>query len=1769
MKKTFKKAVSILTTVAIIISLVSLNAFVSTAQTQTWRDMAQVVNVVRIPGTQPTINNENDQATALAHIKLALEVVDLANEASAELAAEIVNANALKARADAAILDSGIGAKRTAAVNAVNAYNAGSGIFYADAQAAVNEYEAARLVVNPAIEAYIDAADVANALKVEVDAAHRLANDFLDYANTLIEPIQEYTIETLFAALDNPEVLANGTTSFDDFLEVYYQYVLYWADFYDVTYTPISPVKGLSRDALIDLLDEIGRLVKLIMEANGLEYEAQYEAELARVIAAVERANAGTPEGARSNEIITNAEIINKSISGNGWNQTTTYRHTLTNGFKFGQERTAFDFAGNGFMNVLVDYWYTNEMHQPERNANETDAQYNTRYRNALRDKAKTVADAGVLWRQDDLSNGEQFYEQIGSDKVSNTWKGGTGNKNLSITWGDPSYVNGTETNPTRGNRVNAGAGNGQNSNVQQIIAIDWNNTSRTVSSYVFILDGLYSPDQEINLEFTPAMRNSISGNTVVVKRIAYVEDHQENMRLALAALPTEIIGVPAPGNVPIMPTYDPIVVFPIIPPPDRAKGSLQIVKEQGLGGDTFPANASFTFKVTIGGVEQPNVILNSANNFTSTLSNLDEGLSYRVEEVWQPRYTLNDVKINGVSQPALVAEGTIAQNTTIAVVFTNVYDAPRGQIALTKTVSGGDANLVDSDKVFTFNVTIGDTTHQVRLKAGETWNSSEINEQGFLTGTLYTIVETGDLENFTVTGEVKTGTAIVEGPNPITVNNQYDAPRGQIALRKTVSGGDANLVDSNKVFTFNVTIGDTTYPVSLKAGETWNSSEINAQGFLAGTLYTIVETGDLENFTVTGEVKTGTAIVEGVTSVTVNNQYDAPRGQIALTKTVSGGDAELVDPDKVFTFDVTIGGTTYPVSLIAGGTWNSSEINPQGFLTGTLYTIVETGDLEYFTVTGEVTTETAIVEGVNPVTINNNYGAPRGQIALTKTVSGGDAELVDPDKVFTFDVTIGGTTYPVSLIAGGIWNSSEINAQGFIAGTPYTIVETGDLENFTVTGEVKTETAIVEGANPVTINNQYDAPRGQIALTKTVRGGDANLVDSDKVFTFDVTIGDTKHQVSLKAGEIWNSSEINEQGFIAGTLYTIVETGDLEYFTVTGEVKTETAIVEGVTPITVNNQYDAPRGQIALTKTVSGGDANLVDSNKVFTFDVTIGGTKYPVSLKAGEIWNSSEINPQGFLTDTLYTIVETGDLENFTVTGEVKTETAIVEGVNPVTINNQYDAPRGTISLTKVVTGESSLAPDVDFVFNITIGEDEFNGVELKAGAIWKPTDENGVKTYLGGTTYTIEEVDVPANFAAQETIVGTIQVDESNEVVEVTHEEFTNTYTAPRGTIELKKVVTGESSLAPDVDFVFNITIGEDEFNGVELKADGTWKPTDENDVVKTYLEGTTYTIEEVDVPANFAAQETIVGTIQVDESNEVVEFTHEEFTNTYTAPRGTIELKKVVTGESSLAPDVDFVFDVTINGVTEKVTLNKANNLTWTSENQYLLGTEYTIVETSEYANFTNVSGTVTGAITEIGVKAVTFENSYTAPRGNIVLTKTVTGEGAPADAVFTFEVIIDGNKQVVTLKANETWTSASYLVGTKYSVTETNVPENFTYVSGNIENATVVVGTNAVGVVNNYKTPEQPTPPRPIPPTPIPPNVIPDDIVPEGPVEIPESPTPTGVYQPDPVEIPEPPTPRGVIEFPSETNPGTGVSIAGLGAIISAGALMLARKKKKD
>ena len=207
---------------------------------------------------------------------------------------------------------------------------------------------------------------------------------------------------------------------------------------------------------------------------------------------------------------------------------------------------------------------------------------------------------------------------------------------------------------------------------------------------------------------------------------------------------------------------------------------------------------------------------------------------------------------------------------------------------------------------------------------------------------------------------------------------------------------------------------------------------------------------------------------------------------------------------------------------------------------------------------------------------------------------------------------------------------------------------------------------------------------------------------------------------------------------------------------------------------VTVTNsgipQKEYDRGRIQLKKVYVDANGNEI-KEKVFKFKVTVGSESYIVEIKSGSIWRSGYFYWEKGTSAPTYTVEELEIPEGCTVS--IDKPTGILEAEDPenntkgiidiIATNTASRIHESRISIDKnIIVNDKLSEDDVTgiFTFNITVtGTFFYNGVsyadtsmnittQISEDTNWSWTSMP-IYWYDKAPTYSVEEIDIPANW------------------------------------------------------------------------------------------------------------------------------------------------------------------------------------------------------------------------------------------------------------------------------------------------------------------------------------------------------------------------------------------------------------------------------------
>ncbi len=1165
------------------------------------------------------------------------------------------------------------------------------------------------------------------------------------------------------------------------------------------------------------------------------------------------------------------------------------------------------------------------------------------------------------------------------------------------------------------------------------------------------------------------------------------------------------------------------------------AYGDLTIRKL--LAGNATDPNKPFTFTITLSdtsinasfsGVTFTNGVatITLKGGESRVIRYLPHGVGYTVAE--------DNYSGEGYTTTQTGETGTINENTPATAVFTNTRNT-YGNLTVTKTLAG---NAPDPNKDFSFTVTLSDTsisgvygdmnfTNGVAtftLKGDESATAT-----GLPNGVTYTVTEANYASDgyvTTHTGEIGT---IVGGSTQTAAFTNTRNAAGSLTVSKFLAGND---FDSNKSFTFTITLSDTSINDTF-SGVTFTNGVATItlkdhesktiEGIPNGTGYTVTEADySGEGYVTTNTGNTAT-INEHTPSVVAFTNTRNTYGNLTVEKILAGVSP---DPNKEFSFTVTlsdasINGAYGDMTFINGvATFvlkGGESKTATGLPNGVSYTVTEADYLADDYVTTKTGDEGTITGNITQTATFTNTRRAFGDLKISKILAGNDT---DSTKSFTFEIDLHDTSINCAFSGIAFTNGvATITLKGgeskLLEGIPhglnYTVTETdysGEGYGTTYSGSTGTinETVLSEAVFTNT-RNTY----GTLEVTKTVAG---NAGSTSKEFSFTVTLsdntitgayGDMTFSAGVATFVLKHGESKKAAGLPNGVGYTVTEASyALDGYVTTYTGRTGTIVGGSDHVAAFTNTRDA-YGDLTIRKILAGNDT---DSTKDFTFTITlnqsINGTYSNVTFTNGV----ATITLKGGESKTIrnlpngvgYTVDETdysGEGYGTTYSGSTGTidETTPSEAVFTNT-RNTY----GTLEVTKTVAGNAG-STSKEFSFTVTLSDNTINGnyggMDFTNGVatfILKHGESKKATGLPNGVSYTVTEASyvldgyVTTYTGRTGTIVGG-----SDHVA-----AFTNTRDA-YGDLTIRKILAGNDTDSTK-DFTFIITLNQP-INGTYSNVtftNGVATITlkgGESKAIRNLPHGVGYTVDETD----YSGEGYGTTPSSLSESGTIDETTPSEavFTNTRNT-YGDLTVTKTIAGN---APDAskDFSFTVTlsdntITGVYGDMTFN-AGIATFSlkgGESARAVdlpnGVHYTVTEENYTSDgYITTSTGATGTIVGNDEKTAAFTNTRDA-YGNLIVWKRLDGNDTDSTKDFNFTVTLDDNTvngtfgdveftngvATFTLKGNETKSIRDLPNGMGYKVVEDDYSAEG-YVTTKIrDEGTIIENASAVARFTNTR-----------------------------------------------------------------------------------------------
>ncbi len=684
-----------------------------------------------------------------------------------------------------------------------------------------------------------------------------------------------------------------------------------------------------------------------------------------------------------------------------------------------------------------------------------------------------------------------------------------------------------------------------------------------------------------------------------------------------------------------------------------------------------------------VGTVVGTNWIDEGSGVYTFTVSGLDQGATYRVEETADGHNTSYDVS---VTPSGKVVNVTIPTSTTaytsVYAEFTDAYSpvaTPTGTLEVTKTVTGATAPA--------------GTTYYVVLTSGGTYYNLDGKTASSAADAVQQITVSGNRGTITYTGldTSKTYTVTETNSSGVAINGSSSVPAAITGYDWTTAG--SNIVANSSAF-------DTTTHQATAA----ITNNYTAQSTTVELIVQKVVTG----------CPSAASHTFGFYLHDENNQYydvngDPVPAATAITFTTSTR-AEISGLPAGHTYTVEETGANQPYSPVITGydlavTYTGNGVRP------------DAGDTATITVNNTYTQQTGALE------VSKVLNAPAGS-SITGPfyfyIQDGDGKFLQNDGTFTantnyFTVDVS-TPFTMSGVPVGTYTITEITApnaantayrSGYSLLATYTGAAVSNVNTLTISKNLTSEAVI---------NNTYTVDGVELTVQKVVTG-----CPSAASHTFGFYLHDENNQYYDANGDpvpaataiTFTTSTPARISLPARHTYTVEETGANQPYSpdITGYDLSVSYTGNGVSmpndgdtaTITVNNIYTqqvAPTtGTLVVTKTVTG-DTSItgpftftvtnaageylqaqdtgVFGSAVVTFSVAAGGTATFTNIPDGTVCTVTETNADTY-----------GNLESGSATSG--SATIVAGGSVSVDLINAYATPTPTTDPSTPTTAPS----------------------------------------------------------------------------------------------------------------------------------------------------------------------------------------------------------------------------------------------------------------------------------------------------------------------------------------------------------------------------------------------------------------------------------------------------------------------------------------------
>ena len=791
-----------------------------------------------------------------------------------------------------------------------------------------------------------------------------------------------------------------------------------------------------------------------------------------------------------------------------------------------------------------------------------------------------------------------------------------------------------------------------------------------------------------------------------------------------------------------------------------------------------------------------------------------------------------------------------------------------------------------------------------------------------------------------------------------------------------------------------------------------------------------------------------GTLLLDG--NITANEMTLNADGSYTVGNPVTlelGSNVSYDNATRVLSFKIPDNTKAYRFSYITDITGEPGNVTNKVTLIGNDMDQVRTSKSYYISASDG--SASLLRNGWISITKTNGEGAPlagaeftlyamNGTTVIKKGVTGNDGTVklkVIPDGEYILRETAAPKGYTLESVDHSV------------------VVKTN---GSTVTSSIDGKTGA--NANVITIKNFSEGTAGNLTISKTVAGKDA---DTTKEFYFTITLEDAPGTYTyigygipggtIASGDtipLAHGQSITIVGLPKDATYTVTEADySKDGYTSTSTGATGRILADTTQTALFTNTRTI--GNLTISKTVAG---NAGDVEKAFKFTITLNGSgatgTYNYTgkgvpdgtIKSGGtvfLSHGQSITITGIPEGTIYTVTEADySKDGYTLTSTGATGNIVADATQIASFTNTRNVSHpspgtGNLTISKTVTGNAGDAEKA-FKFTITLNGSGATGTYNYTGkGVPDGTIKSGGTVFLShgqsititgipeGTIYTVTEADYSKDGYTLTSTGAT-----GNIVADATQiASFTNTRNVSHpspgtGNLTISKTVTGNAGDAEKA-FKFTITLNGSGATGTynytgkgvpdgTIKSGGTVFLSHGQSITITGIpEGTIYTVTEADYSKDgYTLTSTgATGNIVAD-ATQIASFTNTRNVSHPSPGTGNLTISKTVTGQGADFTK-KFKFTVTFIGVSDAYPYTGASTGTIHSGDTILLasgesititglpaGTQYTVTE-ADYSK-DGYTSTSTGAVGTISADTLQTA-SFTNSHGN-----TPDNAGAPGN-----------------------------------------------------------------------------------------------------------------------------------------------------------------------